>query len=64
MEHPARLLILPMVGAASLICLLLAGWAKARLPNKPALAETISTALFWFVMIGSTVTGLWIAGEI
>jgi hypothetical protein len=64
MEHPSRLLILPVVGTAGLACLLIAGWAKAKLPDKPALAEAISTALFWLVMIGSTIAGLWIAGKI
>lgn len=64
MEHLSRLLLLPFVGAAGLACLLMAGLAKARLPDKPALAEAISTILFWLVMIGSTIAGLWIAGKI
>ena len=64
MEHPVRLLIIPVAMALSFMCLLLAGWAKAKLPDRPALAEGISTVLFWIVMIGTAATGIWIAGDI
>ena len=64
MEHPIRLLIIPVAMALSFICLMCAGWAKAKLPDRPALAEGISTALFWIVMIGIAMTSIWIAGGI
>lgn len=64
MEHPARLLMLPVVMTLAFLCLLCAGWAKARLPDRPALAEGISTVLFWIVMAGTAVVGIWIAGGI
>jgi hypothetical protein len=64
MEHPIRLLIVPVAIALAFVCLLCAGWAKARLPDRPALAEGINTALFWTVMIGTAATGIWIAGGI
>lgn len=64
MEHPIRLLIVPVAMALAFACLLCAGWTKARLPDRPTLAEAINTALFWVVMIGTAATGIWIAGGI
>lgn len=64
MDHPVRLLTVPIVMALAFACLMCAGWVKARFPNRPALAEAISTALFWTVMIGTGATGIWVAGGI
>lgn len=64
MEHPTRLLAVPVRMTLAFACLLCAGWAKARLSNRPALAEAISTALFWAVLLGVAATGIWIGGRI